>query len=279
MTKLLSANFSRLMRDKLFWIASAAIFILSATMIIKNGISVSDIDSVNNIKTLNACYFNILPAISFFYAVFISFFIGTDYSDGTIRNKVVIGHSRTDIYFANYITCFIGSLVIIIAMLIGCAFGVPFFGYWQGGIKDYFIKVLLCIFITAAFTTLITLISMLTTNKAITLVLTMVVCLIFLFCGNSIYEMLQQPEYSRDFIAYNADGTIQFGPEKPNPAYLGGIKRQICEWLLQFLPSSQSVLIAKEEITNPLINMAYSVIFTIAVNICGVLAFRKKNLK
>lgn len=279
MTKLLSANFSRLLRDKIFWITGAAMFILSAVMIIKNGMTVSDIASLNNIKTLNFCYFNILPSISVFYAVFISLFIGTEYSDGTIRNKIVIGHSRENIYLSNYITCFAGTMVILIAMLLGCAIGFHFFGSWQGGIKDFLIKILLCIFITAAFTAIITLISMLTTNKTIALVLALVVCVAFIFFGNSIYEMLQQPEFRRDFVAYNADGTIQFGPEKPNPAYLGGTKRQICAWLLQFLPSCQSYLITNEEITNPLINIFYSVLLTAAVNICGVLAFRKKNLK
>lgn len=281
MTKLLSANFSRLMRDKIFWISGAAMFILSAVMIIRNGmsVSVSDMDPINTVKTLNACYFNILPAISFFYAVFISLFIGTEYSDGTIRNKIVIGHSRVNIYFSNYITCLAGTLVILIAMLLGCAIGFHFFGSWQGGIKDFLIKILLCIFITAVYTAIITLVSMLTTNKTIALVLTLVVCILFVFCGSSIYEMLLQPEFTRDFLAYNADGSIQFGPEKPNPAYLGGTKRQICAWLLQFLPSCQSILITNEEVTNPLLNMIYSVLFAAAIHICGVLAFRKKNLK
>lgn len=279
MTKLLSANFSRLMRDKMFWLVSAFIFILSAFMITKSGMSVSDIDTENNVKTLNAVYFNILPIISFFYAVFISFFIGTDYSDGTIRNKIVIGHSRTDIYFVNYITCFTGSLVILTAMLIGCAFGVPFFGYWRGGIKAYLLVALLCVLITAVLTAILTMISMLSSNKAITVVLTIAVSLALVLIASSIYNVLLEPEFSRDFVSLSADGEAVFGPEKPNPAYVTGWERKIDEWLLQFLPTGQSILIANEEITNPLINILYSVLLTAAVNICGVFAFRKKDLK
>lgn len=279
MTKLLSANFSRLMRDKMFWLVTAFIFILSAFMITKNGMSVSDIDTENNVKTLNAVYFNILPIISFFYAVLISFFIGTDYSDGTIRNKIVIGHSRTDIYFANYITCFTGSLVILTAMLIGCSFGVPFFGYWQGGIKAYLLVALLCVLITAVLTAILTMISMLFSNKAITVVLTIAVSLALVLIASSIYNVLLEPEFSSDFVSLSADGEAVFGPEKPNPAYVTGWERKIDEWLLQFLPTGQSILITNEEITNPLINILYSVLLTAAVNICGVLAFRKKDLK
>lgn len=279
MNKLLSANFSRLIREKIFWIATVVIFLLSAITIIKNGMSAADMKDANNIKILNSCYFNILPMISFFFSVFISFFIGTDYSDGTIRNKIVIGHSRTNIYLSNYITCFAGSLVILSALLIGSACGVPFFGYWQGGIKDYFINVLLCILITAVLTAILTMISMLSSNKAITVVLTVVVSLGLVLMASIIYNQLAEPEFTYDFVSLSADGTVEFGPEIANPSYVSGLERKIYEWLLQFLPTGQSVLIANEEITNPLINMAYSVIFTIAVNICGVLAFRKKNLK
>ncbi len=72
---------------------------------------------------------------------------------------------------------------------------------------------------------------------------------------------------------------MELGPEISNPVYVSGMKRKFYEWLLQFLPTGQSVLIANGEITDPLINMIYSVVFIIAVNVCGVLAFKKKNLK
>ena len=39
MTKLLSANFSRLLRDKIFWIVSAVMLILAAFVAINNGIT------------------------------------------------------------------------------------------------------------------------------------------------------------------------------------------------------------------------------------------------
>ncbi len=106
MTKLLSANFSRLLRDKIFWIVSAVMLILAAFVAINNGITAdSYYTNTNTVKSLNSCYFNILPMIGFFYSIFISFYIGTDYNDGTIRNKLIIGHNRTNIYLSNYITC------------------------------------------------------------------------------------------------------------------------------------------------------------------------------
>lgn len=279
MTKLLSANFSRLMRDKLLWIVSAAMLIMSALIMINSGITASNLDDANSVKSLNSCYFNVLPMISFFYSVFISFFIGTDYSDGTIRNKIIIGHRRTDIYLSNFITCFAGTLIIFAALLIGSAFGAIYFGYWQGGIKDYILVVILGILITAALTAVLTLISMLSTNKAITVVLTIVVSLGLVLTASSIYNILCEPEFVRDFVEMTADGNIIFGDEKPNPAYVSGMQRKIYEFLLQFLPTGQCILIANEELTVPLVNAVYSVLLTVAVNICGVFIFKKKDLK
>lgn len=278
MNKLLSANFSRLMRDKIFWIAAAVMLALSAYIIIDSA-SAREIVEENNVQTLNSVYFNLLPVILFFYSVFISLFIGTEYSDGTIRNKIVIGHSRLNIYFSNYITCFAGAIIILAAMLIGGAFGVPYFGYWYGGIKEYMLVVIVCIFITAALTSILTFVSMLSTNKAITVVISMVLSIVLVLMASIIYNGLSEVEFTREFISMSADGTVELGPEIKNPAYVSGLQRKVYEFLLQFFPTGQNILVANEELTNPFINIIYSVIIAVVVNICGVFIFRKKDLK
>ena len=52
-------------------------------------------------------------------AVFISLFVGSEYSDGTIRNKLVVGHSRMRIYLANLIVCSIACVLISLAYAAG----------------------------------------------------------------------------------------------------------------------------------------------------------------
>lgn len=279
MTKLLSANLSRLLRDKIFWIATAVMLALSAYTIIDNGITIKNFADENNAENLNSVYFNLLPMIIFVYSVFISLFIGTEYSDGTIRNKIVIGHSRLNIYLANYITCFLGAMIILAAMLIGNAFGVPYFGYWQGGIKDYIITIFVCIFITAALTAILTFVSMLSSNKAMTVVISMVVSIVLVIVASAIYNQLAEVEFTREFVSLSADGTVELGPEIKNPAYVSGWRRSAYTYFLQLFPTGQSILIANEELTKPFINMLYSAAFAAVINIGGIFAFRKKNLK
>ena len=282
MSKLLSAAFFRLKKDKVFWIVTLSMFLLSVFIMVDNGmqaVKYPDPDAENNLAGLNFCYFNFMPAIGLFYAVFISLFIGTEYSDGAIRNKIVIGHNRADIYLSNFVVCFAGSLVIYTAYLLGGLVGIPFFGMWQNGIWNFFLFILLGIFMTSALTAVLTLLCMMSTNKAVTAVLSIVLCLFLMIAGSIIYNGLFEPETVREFISVSADGTVQYGDEIMNPAYVSGAQRKIYEFLLQFLPTGQGILMANDEITRPLLNLVYSVIITVLTNVCGVFLFRKKDLK
>ena len=42
---------------------------------------------------------------------FISFFMGSDYEEGTIRNKIIIGKKRRDIYLSNLLISFLALMV------------------------------------------------------------------------------------------------------------------------------------------------------------------------
>lgn len=65
-------------------------------------------------------------AIVLFFSFFTPLFVGTEYADGVIRNKMIAGHSQLTIYLADYIT-------MIFAMLMMMGFW--FFGGLAGGAK------------------------------------------------------------------------------------------------------------------------------------------------
>lgn len=281
MSKLLSANFFRLKRDKIFWIVSAAMLVISAFSMINNGITAqkyADENIDNNLTVLDSCYFNLLPMIGFFFSIFISLFLGTEYSEGTIRNKLISGHTRTDIYLSNYLTCLAGTEFIYVLFLIGGLTGIPFFGGWKGSASQLIIYIVIGFFITASLTAILNMLSMMSANKAITAVLSIVISLVLILLASSIYNVLNEPEMTREMIEYTADG-VTLGDEIPNPAYVSGLQRKIYEWLLQFLPTGQSILAANSEISQSVLNLVYSAAIAVIVNISGIFAFRKKDLK
>lgn len=100
MSKLLSANFMRLKKDKFFWIGIIFMFaagVLYPTMIYR------DVQKTGIINTVDDAFCGCTLFIGVVMAVFCSLFIGTEYSDGTIRNKIAIGHTRTALYLSNAI--------------------------------------------------------------------------------------------------------------------------------------------------------------------------------
>ena len=101
MRSLLSANFLRLKRSHLFW----------GTLILSFGFGVW-VAVTQVLEQMRYGGFEDSPAFSRYtsiigvvIAVFVSMFFGTEYSDGTIRNKLITGRSRVSIYLANLVWC------------------------------------------------------------------------------------------------------------------------------------------------------------------------------
>lgn len=51
-------------------------------------------------------------------AVVVGLFVGTEYSDGTIRNKLSAGHARRDIYLSKLIVCAAADVVIYVVYIL-----------------------------------------------------------------------------------------------------------------------------------------------------------------
>lgn len=125
MIKLLKANFSRLKKELSLWIVAGVTLALTVPKI------VDSYKWLENVK-LDDVLFEMVPLIGVLYAVFIALYIGKEYSDKAMRNKLIVGHKRENIYLANFITCFFGSLIILSMFLLGnfCV-GVPLVGGWK----------------------------------------------------------------------------------------------------------------------------------------------------
>lgn len=102
MIKLLNANLIRLKKDKALRIGIIFMFIMGVFTPVMHYI---DMKKSGYQITLDNGFFNNVLFCVILSSVFCSLYVGTEYSDGTIRNKVVIGHTRMSIYFSNLIVC------------------------------------------------------------------------------------------------------------------------------------------------------------------------------
>ncbi|MBO5319896.1 MAG: ABC transporter permease subunit [Ruminococcus sp.] len=280
MSKLLSAELNRMVKSKLFWIAVAAMTICEIYCI-QFGARVNKSGDV----TLEQYYFYLAPMVGIFFAVFISLFLGTEHSDSTIRNKMIIGHTRVQMYFSYYLTCLIGAVIMEIGWFLGGLTGVPLLGSFTSDTKMlavYFISILL---FTAALTALSVGISLIMPNKAGSAVLQIILVLMLLFLSAETYNGLCEPEESAGYIL-SETGQLVMDEPKPNPRYIGGLLRTVYTWVVNISPMGQGILILHRSASDaeavpylPTLQILSSFIMTALFLGIGITVFRKKDLK
>lgn len=278
MRKLLSANFARLRKDKVFRVILIVVLLSSLVSIWNCDRSAELMARSGYVVTLDDYYFKQASVMGIFFVIFVSLFLGTEYSDGTMRNKLIIGHRRIHIYLANYIACLFACLIFLAVWLIGCAPGFFLIGPMKMGIAGFLTYVLVAICFTAAFAAMFTLIGTLSSNKAMTVIYTLLIWLVMLMLASGLYDRLCVQELTGPVIV-NVDGELVMTEPVPNPLYLSGTIRVVVQCVMEFLPTGQAMLLADAAVEHPIRQIAFSLIFTGITIAVGYNAFRKKNIK
>ena len=276
MRKLLSANYSRLWRDKIFWICMGTMLIYSVVYML-HGCRQAAIHLSEYNYSIDKYYFHFAISIGIFCAVFSSMFFGTEYSDGTIRNKVIVGHTKTNIYIASLVTTITATLLMVLVWMIGASVAIPILGTWEMGISNLVVYVLIIIMLAVAFAAICTLVNMLSANKAFTVAISVLLIMGLLIFASMIYSGLSETEMTSS-VQFTANG-MQMSEPTPNPNYIGGEMRKIYEFLLDFLPTGQGLTVWQIEAGHPVRMILSSAAITILTTLSGIFVFRKKNLK
>lgn len=276
MCKLLSANYSRLWRDKIFWICMGTMLVYSVVYML-NGCRQATVDLAEYNYSIDKYYFHFAMSIGVFCAVFSSMFFGTEYSDGTIRNKVIVGHTKVNIYIASLITTITATLLMVFVWMIGASVAIPILGIWKMGIPNLLVYLLIIIMLAVAFSAICTLINMLSTNKAFTVVISVLLIMGLLIFASMFYNGLCEPEMTSG-VQITASG-MQMSEPTPNPNYVSGAIRKVYEFILDFLPTGQGLTVWQVEVGHPIRMILSSAAITFLTTLSGIFVFKKKNLK
>ncbi len=271
MSKLLSANLSRLFKSKVFWLTAAAMLAINTFAVIMVGTNPMN-------DPFDIEFFAMMPSFGLYAAFFSSMFLGTEYSDLTIRNKLIVGHSRSEVFFANLFTCLIAAAIFFIVWAGTTCIGIPFFGAENIVVKPCLLKAMVGFFTLVSVTSIMSVISQLITRKAVIAVTAIFAALALILLGSYFYNMLCEPETNLELVNISEDGSMEFN-EVPNPAYIAGVLRPVYEAILRVLPTGQQILLADEPLSQPALMIAVSLAVTVVVSVIGYLFFRKKDLK
>lgn len=275
MSKLLSANFMRLKKDKFFWYGMIFMFAAGIFFPVMRYTDMRQTGCVNN---LDNGFFGCALFISIIMPVFCSLFIGTEHSDGTIRNKIIIGQKRTFIYFANIIiSSFVGIMMCLTFFVPYIIIGIPLLGFFTADIKIIFITGLTVLFLSVAFASIFTLIAMICRNKAIAAVTCILLAIVLLLAGAMLNRMLEAP---KTIPTYTLDENNEpIVSEESNPKYLEGIKRDIIQTVYDIIPGGQVIQCVSLEIVNISRLPLYSLAIIILTTSIGLISFKKTDLK
>ena len=257
MSKLLRANFARLLKSKLFWLGIVFMLALGIYFPIDH---YNIMQKEGRAVSLDSGFYMFMLVIPLILPIFCGFFIGTEYSDGTMRNKIIIGGTRITVYIANFIICTAAAFIISAAYAVPyLIFGIPLLGFFNSGIA-WVVVILLCVIaVTEVFTAFFTLIAMLIPNKANGAVSCILIGFVMYISG--IY------------------GGLYIGSSLAAQDHLSDTKRAFYEFLYDFLPYSQLIQLGNMEAVHPLRMFLYSVLISAAATGIGVLFFRRKDLK
>lgn len=282
MCKLLFANLARLWRDKVFWICTVSAFGI-AVMKMVTGFKRDMASMAAGLpRPLEHGYFVVGAYMCLIMAVFVSLYIGTDYSDGTIRNRLIVGHSRKDIYLSNQLTMVIGSIMITVAWLAGGLTGIPVYGLWQMGTAELIVTLVLVLLSAAAMTSILLLLCQMTSGRAVAAIGAIVAVFILLFLSSMLYNRLLEPEEIRG-VVITMEGGLQFAESEPTPNYLSRYARDACKAILNILPTVQAILQAnisyQEGLDSIPIQFVSDVAIIVLSSTIGTYLFGRKNLK
>ncbi len=281
MRSLLSANFARLWKNRMFWLCMAAMFFGGILMVVGQYVDLQKfIESGGEVgRILNAAGFSFATFIGILGAAFTSLFFGTEYSDGTIRNKIVVGASRNAIYLSALITGIAAALMMCLAYIAGnWPFGALLLGGQGVGSAVALQNLVGCAVMVVAFCSIYTLLSMTNQNKAAVAVISLLVVFALLFLGAYIEARLSEPEF---YSGYHMDAAGELVWESvPNDSYLRGTARQVYSFFRDFLPMGQALqysMVAGAGRLWPL--TGYSLAIAAVTTGVGLRLFRRKDLK
>jgi len=280
MIKLLRSNFSRLKKNRLFWLA---LLLMVAVPLYAVGVRYYDyvIAQETIWETADGLWFVGGMYMSVVASVFISLFVGTEFSDGTIRNKLTVGHTRSEIYFSNLITCSAVSLFyhfVFIAVLFGA--GSLMLKTWNTPAKTLVILTALSLVTVIAMSAIFTMLAMLIHSRSAGAVTAMLVAMGMLIVTMTVNATLSAPEFIDNAFHMTDVGEVVKSDPIPNPRYVAGFEREMYQHILNLIPTGQMAQFGNMDYTSEMTYLPlYAVVVAVVCTAVGLAAFRRKDIR
>lgn len=280
MRKLLSANLARLWKSNIFWALEVVCFVFGVFVYALVAINTHNLGQGWLEYNAHAYFYFPILFIAVVIAIFSCFFIGTDYSDGTIRNKLIVGHSREGIYLSYLmVTAAVAILLVAGYWLAVFAVGLPFSGsavITHVELQPW--RMMNFVLVIIEYAALFVLLSMLHSNKARNVAISLLVAASVIVMGMLLYSRYAEPEFVNQVVVL-PDGGLELIQGVANSQYLSGITRTVVKWFTLIFPSGSVMLNLDRNFGFDWRNPMISVILIVIVTAIGMRLLKKKDIK
>lgn len=264
MRNLLNESFARLYRNKTFRVCLVLVIALPTFLIGTEKILIMQRGGKTDFSA-NDSLFNMLDMMPLFIAIAAGLFIAQDFRQNTIRNKIICGYSRTQIYIATWITSvFIAILFYLLSTAVTVGFTSLFF---KTG--DLFTSVNLYYFLIA----IPTLISFASVTVMMTMILRNTAGAIFSYFIHVIISMLSMIAYILENKAPAKFLNLFLPMYQLDIISSRSIGSDEVDYLFDF--ASHAIPEGFDAVAMPL----YAAILIVIVSALGILNFNKSNVK
>lgn len=257
MRKLLSADSFRIFRSKWFWLCLGGMLALAGAFVTMQYTAMDYTVPLSRVIFLPMSFYGMVVA------ALVSLFVGEDFSDGFIRNKIIAGCSRPAIFASNLsVSCFACLTIYLVTTLVTAAIGCLLFEI-DVSVSRFLQHLALGMGMCLGYGCIYCTITMVCGNKTTATVLCMGLSFILLVVCLHTNQVMVQPVYK--------DGI-------PNPAYVDGFTKVVYGVLHDLNPSGQAAQLSAMEVFKPIRCILCDLLWLLIAGV-GCTVFNRKNIQ
>ncbi len=287
MSNLLGAGFARLRRSKCLWFCLAFLIVwvivaagdrqMTQTTIGKDG----EVQKQILYEDLEKVVFSFLPYLGFVVAIFTGIYMGAEYGEGTLRNKLIAGYGRGTVYLAEAVVCASAAAILCGGAL---AVGTPvllLMGFKLSVSPGVFLGMAVSGVLSAAACSGIALLVVTQIQRGRNAMAAgILVFFLLVVLAAWLDNRLEEKEALPGGWMVTEEGEIVPVEAAPNPRYVADpLARTAMELLEEVLPVGQGIRISNRDLEHMERWPPLSLAVTFAATGAGALLFRKKDIR
>lgn len=257
MRKLLHADLLRISRSRWFRLCLAGMLAMAVVFVLMQHTAMDYAVPLSRVIFLPMSFYGLAAA------ALVSLFVGEDFSDGFIRNKIIAGHSKQSIFAsALVIASLAGVLIYLVSTVFTAALGCFLFEIdvsFPRFLQHLAMGMAMCLAYSSIYCT----VTMLCRSRTNAVVLCMALAFFLLCASLHTNQIMVQPELKEGL---------------PNPAYADGFKKAVYAVLHDLNPTGQAAQLSAMSIFRPIRWLLCDLLWVLAAGV-GCAVFGRKDTR